>query len=706
MAGVARGLEEEGSDEGIVALVTVRSVENVWVMSEIGPIPFLLAACELEERLRGAGDWPEKTVRTVLKADANELVLGPDSFPPPREGRRYVLWATPLDQGENPKELRERDVRWLAEPPAFVLLFGQPGDESYHLEGQGRTLASLRTALREDRKSEMDPSQRLDRLRRSIRTGRIADPDRVIGDLLLNILEPEKQIEKVAPARVRQPGEGLLDGPDKIDTHTLWYESLALLRDMGLHPKHREKVVKAIATLVSAERKEVRLPAALALAEFEDRSGLGVLSAAYESGSRQQVSSISSSQFTFPGRYRHDGAVVTAAAHALGLLGDARGLRSSDVTIVLAAAEGLVNSPVEELKPKLQDLARRLDARVETARKKGELSRSRNPGDFTTRVPLEWIGTHSLLARLGEEASLRALVEAWLEDQTTYLPVQEMNAVATPITSSHTPGDPTPLQAAIYRTDPSGQSLLASLRKLFSESPLWVRPELIRLRASLGDEEAKKAVSDEEAKRAMSLAARIVQGLDSAEPSERARSLAEAGQNEIENVYDRVLARAVEAEGEERQAALYALGLYRRRPPEGKLRELMGAGDVSGRITVLELATRKDPGKFSVEGLVIAKAAVVALREAKDDRDRFGLEHQVEFLPRVLARLPRASLPAEMLTALQAPDPDLRRLVATALGLAGDPEAVPALRPLLEDSNEGVREAARRAMESLGPAPR
>lgn len=56
-----------------------------------------------------------------------------------------------------------------------------------------------------------------------------------------------------------------------------------------------------------------------------------------------------------------------------------------------------------------------------------------------------------------------------------------------------------------------------------------------------------------------------------------------------------------------------------------------------------------------------------------------------------------------MVDALNDPDPKSRKLVDQSLGISGNPEAVTQLEPLLDEKNAEVREAAQRAIATLGP---
>lgn len=93
-----------------------------------------------------------------------------------------------------------------------------------------------------------------------------------------------------------------------------------------------------------------------------------------------------------------------------------------------------------------------------------------------------------------------------------------------------------------------------------------------------------------------------------------------------------------------------------------------------------------------------------AARSADAKPDDFDAKRGLEQLPRLLCRLARGPLPKPLLDGLTDPDPVIRRVVVRALELSGNPDAVPALRPLATDPDPAVREAVRAALAFIGPA--
>jgi hypothetical protein len=81
----------------------------------------------------------------------------------------------------------------------------------------------------------------------------------------------------------------------------------------------------------------------------------------------------------------------------------------------------------------------------------------------------------------------------------------------------------------------------------------------------------------------------------------------------------------------------------------------------------------------------------------------FEAESKARYLPRILARLVRSGMPQSVLLALQDDDASIRAIFAKALGMSGNPAAVPALEKLKDDLDPGVRRAAQDAVALLGP---
>ena len=148
-----------------------------------------------------------------------------------------------------------------------------------------------------------------------------------------------------------------------------------------------------------------------------------------------------------------------------------------------------------------------------------------------------------------------------------------------------------------------------------------------------------------------------------------------------------------------RREAAYALGETRSRSAVARLTEVL-SGDK-------EPAVR---GAAAVAlGQIGDETAVNALSQALSGTKRKAASAD-EFLMRAAARAlgqihSRAGLPV-LLAALgdDRMSIDVRREAATALGLIGDPSAVPALRGLLDSTDAYLVEAAREALRKLATA--
>jgi hypothetical protein len=146
------------------------------------------------------------------------------------------------------------------------------------------------------------------------------------------------------------------------------------------------------------------------------------------------------------------------------------------------------------------------------------------------------------------------------------------------------------------------------------------------------------------------------------------------------------------------------LGLFDRPIPEDEMKKIVEKGESGTRLSAFELATRREPGRFAIQGLDLARTLLKDLEEArKKDESLYDCEQSATFVTQCLGRLPRNGVPEEMLNALTDPDPKFRKLVVQALGISGNPEAVPHLGPLLKDKDSEVREAAKRTIDILGP---
>jgi HEAT repeat protein len=682
----------------LAAIVKIRRVESRWVILPDGDhVPLLAAECEMEQVLSGSRSWPAGSVQSVVQYDYTDFIFEPIA-PPAIEGRRYILWAfvTPKE-GEVP-----RVAPWTAHPQGFLLVRGQSGREFVFWSGKSYGLTQLREALKTGRRLPLDqivdPVRRLSVAKGRIERGDLGDKPAFIQGLILNVLDPEGQAKKVQ----RSPNDntstdmfGMSAGEAK--PHAIWYESLALLRDLGKDERYRKDVVAALRPIARSARPRIRLAAALALVALGSDSGKEALIQGFNTESGD-ISSDPPDQMTLPGRYPYDNSSVTASAHALARLGDRRGLAHSKPEVRLATAEALKDKPDPELRKTLEDLARELEPRVRTLKVSGELTKPRHPGDYTNRYPEDWVRTRRLLARLGDDQSLRQLVEAYLIDAPTY-PQQETPLVPRGQPSSWSSG-PSPAQA-IHGADSNSSHLLRRLQKLFGKDARWDSPVFKSLRESLQQPSGEKPNKPVQQKPSE---AEITKLLSDSDASRRAEGLAAAGYYQISAFYDKVVDVALHGEGVERQAAIYALGFYGRDLTPAALRQLMTSKDEQVRFSAFELATRKDPARFARESMDMVRALVRQTRDAKSQEDDH--RRNMSYLPRILCRLARGPLPAPLLDGLKDPNPEVRRIVILALELGGNPDATKNLEPLTHDPNTATWEASRAALRSLGPSDR
>jgi HEAT repeat protein len=231
---------------------------------------------------------------------------------------------------------------------------------------------------------------------------------------------------------------------------------------------------------------------------------------------------------------------------------------------------------------------------------------------------------------------------------------------------------------------------------------MWEQPALTRLRESLRPAPDEPTHENEAVESPSPDISEIEAKLASEDPNARAEALAAAGYFQHLSLYDRVAKTALNGSGVERNAALYALGFYRRDIPEDALKALLDDEDPNIRMSALEIATRKDPAPHADRAMEVLRAALV---RATGDEASWQERHQLNSLIRMLARFCRGRLPQPLLAGLEDPAPGMRKAVAQALGMGGNPEAVPALRPLTADEDEDVAKAARLALWALGPEP-
>jgi HEAT repeat protein len=672
----------------LVAVLKVRHVQNRWVILEDGDhFPLLLVDCEMEEILSGSKSWPVKTSQVITQYDYSDLIFEPIA-PPAIEARRYVLWAfsTPKDDGTALSP-------WTAHPQGFLLVRGSGDHEFVFWNGKNYALRDIRNALKGGQRMPLDqivdPVRRLKVAEERMKHGNLGDETAFIQGLMLNLRDPEGQAKKVQKQPVDKGSTdmfGMNAGDEQ--PHAIWYNSLAMLRDLGLQENHRKAVLAALTPMARSSRPRVRLAAALALVDLGSDAGREALINGYEKESGN-VSEDPPDKMTFPGRYPYDESSMTACGYALARLGDHRGLKNSKVEVRLATAEALKDSGDPEVVNSLREVIPSLDQQVEKLRVRGDLSKQREHGDYTNRYPENWIRARMLLARTGDDASLRLLVGAYINDAATY-PKENPTLLPTSraIISSSAPS----LAEAIKNSDKETTRVIDRLSALLRNDARWNSPplkELCEWIGHRGSEETKGAATPPPD------LTQITNQLNDPDPNKRAEALAAAGYHQVGSFYDKVLQTAIHGKGIERNAAIYGLGFYHREIPEAALRQLLSVDEPSDRYSALELATRTDPDRFAKEAMEIVK---VTLKQSASDST------QRDYIPRILCRLARGPLPAPLLDGLKDSDPVVRQTVILALQLGGNPDAVPYLQPLLRDPDPATCQAARAALERLGPA--
>ena len=679
-----------------VAIVKVTRVENRWVVLPDGDhLPFVVADCTMEEVLDGAA-WPIGGIDSTMQFDYNDLMFEPIA-PPAIPDRRYILWALRSStDGEIPLI-----APWTAHPQGMLLIRRQGNQEFVFWNGKSYSVAGLRLRLRDSPPLPLDqivdPVRRLRVAEARLERGKLGDEKAFVRGLLLNILDPVGQARRIERTSQGDSGAhpfGMSD--EETRPHELWYSSLALLRDFGKKEGRQTAAIAALTPIARTARRRVRLAAALALVDLGSAAGREALITGFNSDSGE-ISSDPPDDMTFPGRYPFDNSSLTACAHALARLGDRRGLKHPKAEVRLAAAQAFWDAPDPEVRTMLEGLARELEPQVEKLRISGSLTKPRSRGDETTRYPDAWVRTHRLLARFGEEESLRRLLDAYVQDYSTF-PQEQAPAVpmGRPTMSSTGPS----LGGAIHAADASPTHLLERLRKLIPDGTDWTSPPLTALRASL-DPSSQNSAEQVPVKPPQS---DIMKLLGDSDPKKRAEGLAAAGYHQFADLYEKVLEVAVHGSGVERNAAIYGLGLYARDVPDGVLRELMTADDLGIRLSGLELATRRNPARFARESMDVVR--FVVKQSQPDQPPVTGQLSYMDSLPRLLSRQGRGPIPPALLDGLADPEPHVRRIVIEALALAGNPDAEQALKPLTKDRDIMARAAATKAIGRLGPIDR
>lgn len=686
----------------LVAIVRVDQSENRWVNVEGNMIPLIVSECSLIEHIGGAKPLESGTIQTVLQADCSIMVNQPLS-PSPIKGSEYLLWATAMPDEEAPEGF---DGDWFAHAQGLFLLRGTGEEQFIYWDMKKYLVSDIKHAIQGGLSlplSEVrNPVKRIEIAEQRIESGSISDVDSFIEGLAINVRDPEGQARQaVQPLKtdVEEELEFMVGGESS--PHYVWFQSLALLRNLGRDEKHRSKVVAAIQPFLKHERPAIPFVTALALADLGDGSGKDLL--IREMGTKaRDVSEDSGSDMTYFGRFQYDDSSVLASAYALGRIGDRSGLENDDVKVQLVTADGLTQHGDQDLQSVLEEIATDLDQEVSTLQESGALSRMREPSNRNSRYPITWIKVHAMLGRLGSDDSFEKLVRAWIQDMGTYPKADDLMPRMQVVSfDSHARGWHT-LTSGIYASSATKELVLERLQNLIGDEPVWQEDFVVRLRARIGD--ATAVVPKDDDSNSAEIKERISEQLKSDQPRERAEALAAAGQHQIADYYDLVLDKAKNGEGMERQASIYSLGLFGRPVSESDLRQILSQGDTQGRLVALEFATRTEPGRFAAEGLALARTVLNELREAQGKSESsYDLEESVVHMAQILGRMHRDGVSEAMVQALADPDPHFRKLLVQALGVSGNPNVVPHLEPLLKDDNVQVREAAQRAVDVLGP---
>jgi hypothetical protein len=681
----------------LVAIVKAKHVAIRWVILPDGDqVPLAVSDCALEDTLAGSSDWRPGTSQAIVQYDYCDLISEPIAAPV-IEGRRYLLWAVPTPEDAEIPAV----APWTAHPQGFLQVRGQGDGEFIYWSGKIYSVKAIRAALAAGQRLPLDqiadPARRLRVAEARLSRRDLGGERAFIQGLLANVLDPEgqaKNVERSTPNAKSAEPFGMSQGENQ--PHALWYQSLALLRDLGRDEKRRESAVAALTPVAQTARPTIRLAAALALVDLGSSAGKEALIRGLQSESGA-ISSDPPDTMTFPGRYPYDDSSTTACAHALARLGDRRGLKHPKVEVRLAAADALQDRPDPDLRKALETLSAELQPQVEKLRSTGELARPRRPGDHTHRFPETWVRTQRLLARMGDDAALRRLVQAYIVDAATY-PKEETPLVPTGRPTSWSSG-PSPGQA-LHGASESPAHLLHRLKKILGDDPQWNAPALRQLRASL---EERPSQESEKPARRKPTETEIANLLADPSPDRRAEGLAAAGYHRIDAFQAKVLDIALNGKGIERNAAIYALRLYDREVPEPVLRRLMASEDVGVRLSAVELATRADAARFAPETMDLVRAQIAHAAKAKSDD--WEAQRSLSYMSRIVCRLARGPIPRPLLDGLKDPDPVVRRIVVEAIGLSGNPDAARSIEPLTRDADPATRQASRTALDFLGPAP-
>lgn len=715
----------------VVGVVEVKDVRDDWIITADQELhlPVMHAQCRMLEAIQGGDRWANGSEQELIHVHNSDNFT---QLPAPAlvQGRRYIVWADPVDE----KEFTHTDpARWMANARGIFLLRGPADDPYFAVEGTCYSLKATRDFVRSGVIVPLDqiddPLKRIKVARHRLETENLGSVDTYVHGLLRLILEVNP------PTAAAKTNEETAKKELAADVYA--YDAISILRDTGQKPAWRPAAVAALRKALAARTFSLRLPAAIALAQLNRPDGRSILVSALHA---KMFVLFKRGAIPMPNRFPFEDSSRDAAAYALGLLHDEIGLSQNETRVQLAAASALVLHPTKQLKPTLMAIAARYDKML--AQNAARLHAMRKPGDVSERLPIEWVLARSLLARLGDNESLRKLVSAWLADYATY--PQRPTSIAprenVPEWAATIDGWPNPL-LAIMRTSSNRMLLFRRMQRLFAKT--WDSDaDVLVLRSALGDTSvphpgtpiaasagttaseasitkpdpvstslatsasptltngSKSQSAPNGAAPTPDLAQRVEKALNSQEASQRARALAAAGFNRLDAFYPRVLKAAREGHGDERAAAIYGLGWYDKPLSDADGRAIVDGADSSDtRLSALELVTRTHPEAY-------AEQSIYALREILHPREGEKKDSPVAIaeIVLVLTRMSHGNkIPEPIRDGLFDPDERMRGVIVQCLALGGNPAAIPLIQPLRDKASDRMKNVIERALIMLGP---
>lgn len=677
--------ERETAD--VLQRVRITSVHDVWISSPSGMIPFLSVHCEVLESWKSDSRWKRSTKR-LLQLSYSDFQSRPIS-PPSLPGREYLLWATYVGAAESVDV--KLDVDWVALPNGVLLISGtldsagDPAGEFVQVDGKFFSLKTMHALVQKSTTpigQLKNPVARIEVCRQRLAEGTALDIAAAVAALRKNVLDPAGEIDRMWGS---PPPSG---GPSdwKKSTYYVWYHSLGMLLELAKLGEERDSVVKILHELESRGDERAQFVVAVALAELGEPATISAIVRGYESdlGSTEMDPATRTSQggyLPYENRGMTVGRTTHTAAYTLGRLGDDRGLNHRAPSVQLAAADGLCRRP---------------KARAQAIAALKRIANSTRSIDRSTQTE-----AHRLLCRLGDRGSLGALVKAWLEGSPDSLISEWRRSVASP------PQRPLMVRPLAF-LEGDDTRRLGSLRDAFgNQEEAWESERMQILRASLGDSVAlaRVVLVKESAKRTEPSNDDIAALLKSSDRADRERGMHMAASNDRLEFHDIVLQAALDdSDPDARMVALGVLSRYQTSIPMKQLKRLEGlATDDQQRMLVFEMGTRHEPAAFSALGVELLSVRVRDLRTAsQNDNVSFEVEHALEVHLRLMSRLCRDGIPAELLAALKHEDPGVRSTTIYTLGMGGNPEAISAIREFADDPRDFIREPAEEALRKLG----